>query len=443
VPRALNASLMQLQRRAESSDREFLSSSFVDVGPLFGLLSSANQQVIFGRRGTGKTHAMLYLADWLRAQGEIVVEVDLRTAGAVGSYSAANQDQRATGLLVDVLGMIHSSLTDLALAAADHADVPQIPLSPLDDLAEAATTVRIVGPVEIETKRSEGSQEATGVSAGLGLGLSGAGAHIDIGAKQTESVQHDHRILERGATELEIHFGRVHEALRRIANPLAPRRLWLIIDEWSSVPVVLQPLLADLIRRCFLAVPNIVVKIAAIEDRTAMRIPTGQGDYVGIELGSDVTADINLDRFLIFSHNPDNAIEFFSTLFFRHVSSAHGLTSSIKTPRQFVVRAFRDQGTFSELVRSASGIARDAINVAALAAQYADEDSIRLTHLREAARDWYQRDKQAPLRNTPAATLLQGIVREVVGVRQQRAFLLRQGRGGRATLSSDNFTTRG
>ena len=44
----------------------------------------------------------------MRTEGDVPVEVDLRTAGAVGAYSSAGMplDQRGTGLLADVLSAI-------------------------------------------------------------------------------------------------------------------------------------------------------------------------------------------------------------------------------------------------------------------------------------------------------------------------------------------------
>jgi hypothetical protein len=434
MARPINEGLMQLQRRAESSDREFLRESFVDVGPLLQLLSSRNHQVVFGRRGTGKTHALRYLAEHVRDEGNVPVEIDLRTAGAVGAYSSAGTplDQRGTGLLADVLGAIHNSLVDFAL------DVGAIHLEPLDELGEAATTVQVVGSVESETASEEATGRGASREARLGVSLSGVEIGGGLGSKETASARIESRLRELGVPQLHINFGAVFQALERVAAAFGSKRIWILLDEWSSVPIELQPLLADLIRRCILPVPGFTVKIGAIEDRSSFRVPTDFGDYIGIELGSDVTADVNLDAFLIFTNDPQKALQFFSTLFYKHVSATLSSGSlSLKSPRHFVLRAFRDQGTFSELVRAASGVPRDAINVAALAAQTADESSIRLTHVRGATRDWYQRDKETPIRRTEAKALLDAIVDEVVGKRQKRTFLLRQDTGG-----SENYLVR-
>lgn len=69
--RHINNSFMRLPKRAEMSDRAKLVATFVDVGPLFTLLSSRDHQLIYGRRGTGKTHAMSYLAETVTRQGNV------------------------------------------------------------------------------------------------------------------------------------------------------------------------------------------------------------------------------------------------------------------------------------------------------------------------------------------------------------------------------------
>jgi hypothetical protein len=427
MTRPINEALMQLQRRAESSDRDFLRESFVDVPPLFRLLSSRNHQVLFGRRGTGKTHALRYLAEQVRTEGDVAVEVDLRTAGAVGAYSSAGMplDRRGTGLLADVLATIQNDLVDAALATGD------IELRPFDQLAEAASSVEVVGSVEAESASETTAARESSRGLRLGVSLTGVDLGGDLGRTDTTSERIETRLRELGVPQLHINFGAVAQALDRVAAAFAPRRIWILVDEWSSVPIELQPLLADLIRRCILPVSDFTVKIAAIEDRSSFRVATEFGDYIGIELGSDVTADVDLDAFLVSSHDLDKAMHFFAELFYRHVlSSLPPGSGMFRNARHFVRRTFRDQGAFVELVRAAAGVPRDAINVAALAAQAADNNTIGPIHLRKAAREWYQRDKEAPIRRTESRALLDAILDEVIGRRQKRTFLLRQDTGG-------------
>lgn len=134
------------------------------------------------------------------------------------------------------------------------------------------------------------------------------------------------RLLESGVAKHKILFGPLSRALDRIADAIRPKRLWILLDEWSSIPIELQPLLADLIRRSLFPVRGITVKIAAIERRSQFRVLTESGDYVGIEIGADASAGLNLDDYMIFDNDRDLAGEFFSSLLYKHaLVQLHGV----------------------------------------------------------------------------------------------------------------------
>jgi hypothetical protein len=77
-------------------------------------------------------------------------------------------------------------------------------------------------------------------------------------------------------------------------------------------------------------------------------------------------------------------------------------------------------------VRAAEGVPRDAFNVLSLAAQKAIAEKISIQVVRAAARNWYQRDKEAAVRSsTEAQDLLNWIIDQVIGTKKARAFLLR------------------
>src|SRR4051794_13576827 len=106
-------------RRAEEEDPATLAETFVDVNALFARLSSRDSQVIFGRRGTGKTHALKYLAEALRGQGDTVVYLDLRLLGSSGGIytdSGISVAEAGTRLLVDVLQGTYDALLEQALS---------------------------------------------------------------------------------------------------------------------------------------------------------------------------------------------------------------------------------------------------------------------------------------------------------------------------------------
>src|SRR6516162_6173040 len=113
---ALNRLLMRVTRRAEKASPESLARTFVPVDPIPILLESPDNQVIYGRRGTGKTHLLKYLAETKKEEGDVALYVDLRTIGSSGGlYGDASQPLglRATNLLVDLIEDLHNQLREL------------------------------------------------------------------------------------------------------------------------------------------------------------------------------------------------------------------------------------------------------------------------------------------------------------------------------------------
>jgi hypothetical protein len=78
---AINRALNLIPKRAESRQAERLRDTFVDSG-VAAALEAIDDQVLYGRRGTGKTHALRYLETTVGARGGMAVYVDLRTIGS-------------------------------------------------------------------------------------------------------------------------------------------------------------------------------------------------------------------------------------------------------------------------------------------------------------------------------------------------------------------------
>jgi len=160
----LNQAFMRIPRRAESADRSTLAMTFVAAGSFSAVLHSMDHQILYGRRGTGKTHALFYLSDLVEHSGDVSVYLDLRTIGsAEGLYTDSNLSAavRGTHLLVDTLEAIHEQLLSVAFER-EVSDQNGL-LVALDALAEAATAVEVVGEVERETKFGGSAETSIGV----------------------------------------------------------------------------------------------------------------------------------------------------------------------------------------------------------------------------------------------------------------------------------------
>lgn len=415
------------------SDPKVLVETFVDTGMLHTMLASRDHQVIYGRRGTGKTHALLYLSETKRASGELPIFVDMRTIGSsVGLFADESVPvaERATRLLRDTLAAIHDRLYEMATAPGETLNLAEVGPQ-LDAFYDAATQTQVIGTTSLESQSSQGQRSEASGSATVTLSPTAASLSASGGTKLEANESSARKTQQTGQTVHRVRFGAIGQTLAHITRSTSPRRIWLLLDEWSAVPTDLQPYLADMIRRCLLPVPGVTVKIAAIEQRTHFLIPGDHGDYTGIEIGADVAADLNLDDFMVFDYNATRAVEFFRRLIFNHFKTVQAEiegTPAFASERDFTAQTFTQRTALEEIVRAAEGVPRDAINVLAISAQKAGRNPISVLHARSAAKTWYQRDKESAVSaNLRAAALLRWVVDEVIAHRRARAFLVESG----------------
>jgi len=235
------------------------------------------------------------------------------------------------------------------------------------------------------------------------------------------------RETRRGSERIALNFSDVARSLRELAATLTTCRIWLLLDEWSSVPRDLQPYLAEFLVRCVLPLQRFTVKIAAIEQQASFRTRIGDAD-IGIELGADMSASITLDDFMVFEGNEEQARNFFLGLFFKHLTARGDdaiQINGLDRPADVVRQGFTDMRAFDELVRAAEGVPRDALSIAARAAMRAGSDRVSVALVREAARAWFQSDKVKALESRDEARpLLNWIIDRVIREKRARAFLV-------------------
>ena len=424
---AIHRVLIGFNKRAERSSEAILVATFVDSAPLFDLLSTTNNQVIYGRRGTGKTHALKYLAEFVERRGDHPIYLDLRAVGSNGSiYSDDSRplSERASTLIVDVLSGLFDELYGMALALIERHPNPEEVTRRIDDLQSAISTIRIAGTTEVEDTNASSQTSSKGLGMKFGL-RQNPSSSFEANLNTAEQNNITRRVRRTGGEIVHLSFGNIAASVGNLVDILRPTaRIWLLIDEWSEIPIELQPYLADLLRRTLLPLNEITIKVAAIEHRSAFAISKEQGEYIGLELGADVSADLNLDDFLVFDNSQEKSTDFVKALIFKHYQSSEEDVAQFATADQFIQTAFTQYPVFEEFVRAVEGVPRDALNLAAKVAVKAFGQRIAMNHVRAAARDWYNQDKAAAIRGNPElGELLAYIVDQVIAGRRARAFL--------------------
>lgn len=425
--RPLNLALLQVSRRAERSTSSQLLASFVDVGDLSATVQGHDHQVMYGRRGTGKTHVLSILANRALERGDMAVQIDLRTLGSTGGiYSDYSLPlaERGTRLLTDLLWAFHDAILEAALDD-ETVDLAAVQVR-LDALAAAVSDVRVVG----QASQSISENGSTTASASAGLGVGGTvPLSAQVGFSDSVTSSRATVATVTGEIRHRIHFGAVSRCLTELFSALRNRRVWLLLDEWSEIPLDLQPYLSDLLRRSVFPVRAITVKVAAIEQRTNFRRVLDDGSDIGIEIGADGAPSLTLDDFMVFDNDAQVATAFFRRLLWKHVVTSETQSVALDMSEdEFASEAFTQVNVLQELARAAEGVPRDALNIAAVAARMAGDRKISVADVRAAARQWYQQSKEAAVSSRQRASeLLHWIVSRVIGERRARAFLLPTG----------------
>lgn len=417
--------ILQLPQRAEKNDDSTLVSTFVQVGAVMPMLLSKNNHILFGRRGTGKTHVLKYLKQTIEERNEIGLYIDMRLLGSSNSIYANSSipiEQRTLRLLSDVIKEIHDGILNYIISHEPCRDVVSEVGPLLQDLVSYANEERIFGSSSIKTgvTLSEESFHDASISLSTSPGFGFAGKS---GKRNQREVEETHT----GYSEPYMDFQSIYTCLDCIMLKLAPKQLWVLVDEFSEVEADLQVYLADMFKRVFSPNNRIFFKIAAIEHRSSFIYHTDKGDYRGLEIGADV-ASCNLDNYLVFGNNEVLACRFYRELLLGHINSMLKEEEKINSSDDLIGALFTQENVFVELVDAAEGVPRDAFNILSTAITIDYENKISIPTLRKAARQWYVQDKQKNVDAYPGAyEFLSWIIDVVINKRHAKAFLLKSG----------------
>ncbi|MGI2177256.1 hypothetical protein [Shewanella frigidimarina] len=420
---SINELLLQISKRAERKSSDYLVKSFVHLGHVFTILKTEENQIIYGRRGTGKTHLLLFLKNSLEEKNEIVIQADMRCLGSTGGIYADTNiplSERATRLLSDLLCEIHTSLIE-KISGNDICDL-SLAAPYLDNLLDLSTNISIDGTVAIERSDGESSEN--------NQQLSGSISSVPLfnvkGSKQEKNSQIvSNKNTTSGKEKLKLHFGAISKSIKNIIQLLPSNKLWILLDEWSEVPQDLQPFLAESIKKILFSIPTLTIKIASIEHRSRFRM-VNDNESIGLELSADASTSINLDEFMVFDTDKTKSIEFFKELIHKHCLALDESNYCPVESNKFIKQIFTSNSVFEEFVRASEGIPRDAIHIISEAAMHSGRNRLSISSIRTAARKWYTTNKSKDINFCEEAIhLLDWIINKVIAEKSTRGFLVR------------------
>ena len=380
--------ILQIQLRADKWDDNSLVKSFVKVGPLIPLLAGENNQIIFGRRGTGTTHVLRYFKSIKDGQNDCSIFADLRKIGSSNSIYADQSfpiEQRALRFFIDIIKVLSDEIISYIIKNDEHKKAYLSEITPLlEQLNQTWTKSAIMGEVVSESSTIDKSSHEFN----SGISFSPSDCRLNISSRDLDSLDQSTTLKLSGRYYAYIDLLEATSILQKVTDILFPHKIWLIFDEFSELTPDLQIVLADVLRRVICPVRGITFKIGAIEHRSYFRRAITGSNYLGIELGADAST-INLDELMVFGNNHASSLSFFRDLLFQRVNTILPPENRIASSDVLVKSLFTQEICFEELVLAAEGVPRDFFNVLHKAIMLDYYNRISIPIVRKAARNWF------------------------------------------------------
>lgn len=412
--------------RAERNESESFLEIYADK-KVINRLKNHNNQIIYGRRGSGKTHLLLALAEALVEESSnrkvIPVYIDLRKL--LPLITEIDNSKEETSILI-FQQIINDILQRLVRNLKNIFDIKEfgtkkllehVKEGKLKDISEKLNIefdgrkLKKLGAVEFS------EEEISKIAGSLNISKNPS---INIeGLRELKNIKSDQYIKY-------VSFSEISKNLNELLYALNDVKIVCLLDEWSELPIKLQPYIAELLKRTFIA-SNYTFKIAAIPYRSNFRNTNDEDSKIGLEEGGDIFP-LSLDNRYIFETDKSGTRDFYNELLVKHLKDIDESLFENVDEGKYLNLFFANQA-LSEILIASAGIPRDFLHLFILSYNNRTNQKQRivLKNIRNATSEWYSTDKKEEIEKDKSIKFLfEGIVNEIVIGKKKTHFLLPQ-----------------
>lgn len=386
-------------------------------------------QVIYGRRGTGKTHLLKALEELcyetMHEERILPVYLDLRKVSPLNPNNPDYIQKNAEIYFYNIINSIVESVYN-------HSDLIINPLLQLEgytvrdiknNLNSEMNKLGVILKGDKIQKHGEFSINVENIAS-----VDVEGGFKNFWFKGNRQKKTSETI--KGYSY--INFGLISNVMDEIIRVLKLNNILVLLDEWSEIELNIQPYLAELLKSAFIS-SKVKIKVAAIKYRTKL-LDEVNSKNVGLEDGGDIFGE-DLDNKYVYEINKTNTKAYFSELLFKHLVRLNKNLNDYSDnennlPNESFMNDIFTQPALKELLIGSAGISRDFLNIFINSyAEFLNETSQKITvnQIRRATQTWYQLDKQYRIDNAKAAKkLLDKIVNYVIRDKKVTHFLVPQ-----------------
>ncbi|MFN4152723.1 MAG: hypothetical protein ACK4IX_17405, partial [Candidatus Sericytochromatia bacterium] len=305
--------------RTERSSVQNLFNTYADKS-IINRLDNNNNQIIYGRRGTGKTHLLFAYQNLIFDKNSpdkakrFSVYVDLRKY--LPLFTSSNSINVESAILI-FQALINDLIEDVTNNLKYIFDISEYATFSLFEEKRLEKLKTILAELNIEFNGREfkrlgsvefNKEEIKNISGSLKLNEK---PEVNIAAKKEQK----NAFAETNVQYLS--FNKISKLLEELSYQLNETKIVFLLDEWSEIPIDLQPYLAELIKRVFIS-SNYTFKIAAIPYRSRFRETIHNEIKIGLEEGGDIFP-ISIDNRYIYEVDKIGTKTFYNELLINHL----------------------------------------------------------------------------------------------------------------------------
>lgn len=245
-PKIVQAVSSLSQRAERQRDIKKIINSYVEVGIMPQLMNN-NNQILYGRRGTGKTHILKYYQNlYVNDNNRTICFIDCRILGSSPQFSDTNLSlsHRCSSLFIDILNEINDTLLNhIAYCPNKNSDLA---LNSLNDMSNSS-----IGEIQKSKKITDKTKKDNSLTSASSLNLDTSKVGVSLSSGKSSGNETE-KMTEFNTEEYEkILFPDLHYHLKKVLE-YANTELIIVIDEWSAIPIDIQPFLAEFLKKSFI-----------------------------------------------------------------------------------------------------------------------------------------------------------------------------------------------
>ena len=370
-------------------------------------IDNKKYQVIYGRRGTGKTHLLKAYKEKMlnefKKNKEFPIYIDLRGILPTISNMTENYIESAVIIFINIVNEIVDSILQSIPLLYDMNKIQEIigQRKKKNDLKKILNNFQydFNGKTfeklsDIEISREDVEKLEASISAKVS-------EKPEVSGKAGGEYQYKEKSNSSNIKYMT--FENISKSIPNLLSELGINRIVCMLDEWSEIKLDIQIVLADLIKKAFITRP-VTFKITAIPNRTNLGKMIDD-EFIGLEDGGDIFP-FSLDNRFIYELEQEQTKDFFNDLLYRHLDNIDknkGYNVISNYPKTRFINLFLANQALREILIASAGIPRDFISLFINSYERfkvntsSRNSRIGVRDIRVATIDWYKLDKKNKL----------------------------------------------